>query len=133
MSERPAESFAVLRIMSTSLSEGQISELVGLASDDKRRPGLPAPSWGNIWGIHSTLVETEPVEAHVADIIRRSLPVAEKVRTLSESNEVFLYCGTYCYSEEDFHPDMYLEPSVLRAMLSMNAALSYEAYFLGKD
>lgn len=118
-----------LKIISDVLTPEQISEIVGIKPTkfwrvgDRRGPSMIKEK-SNGWLLESDLPPNAPLEIHVASLLTRLVPFAERIEALADENAVEFSCVVYAKEA----PSLNFEKSVLRQIVKIGASLDIDLY-----
>lgn len=87
---------AFLAISGDKLDPNQISESLNIQADythDSDTPDLQGNGMGGFWQLHSTLAASEPLEAHLTDILKKLAPARQIFKEVVKGYEAKFYCS----------------------------------------
>jgi hypothetical protein len=126
-----------LIISSFSLKPDEICAAIGKECDvkwevgDQRHPTVIREK-DNGCIFQSNLPESKPLEQHIDKLISELKPFSEKIKSLSELNNVEFSCVIYNHTDP-VNPGFHFEKNIISAIYSFGASLDIDLYVLGDD
>jgi hypothetical protein len=128
------EKSASATFMASSLTTtpDEMASLVGLTPTRSHKIGDPVSSTAaeprrknHLYGVHSTMPGSAPLDEHIVELLDRLEPVASALADLSKSADLYLFCG---FSSGNAQGGFTLSPGTLRRIADLNLELSLDLY-----
>jgi uncharacterized protein DUF4279 len=125
---------ASLIVLSADLSPSEITELIGIPPDEahtKGAPQTPQSSYGwkyHSWQVHSRSHEMTPPEDHLASLLERVEPFAERIAALARSGQVEPLRVWISHHIENYNPGLSIDPGLLARVAQLGASLDLDIY-----
>jgi len=122
---------ASLRIFPGEATAASVSDRLGILADESHEVGDDNPRsgrpWKNaLWTLRSTLPETEPLSAHLAELLDRVAGVSEVLTAMhSEGYQMDWFCYVY---RDNGQGGPSFEPEVLLRLGGLPAVLDLDVY-----
>ena len=70
---------------------------------------------------------------HIADLVRRLVPLVHTIRALADEHAVTFIIVLYADSKKDFNQEVFLPREVVDLLSALGASFWVDMYFLGND
>ena len=125
--------FVSLDVESTEIAPDRLAVMIGLEADRSWRVGdkrgkSQIRETTNGWSVSSGLDEGASLEDHMAALLQRLQPVADRISKLPSETAVELSCAVYA----DDPPALAFSPKVVEQMAVLKAGLDIDLYIMGE-